>query len=134
MATQALQRQPETRPSNGAVERARPRPTFIPRVDILEGEKEFLVVADLPGADESSIKISLEKSELTISGSAQDVPASGHLLSHREYDVGDYERVFTLSESVDKAGIKASVKDGVLRLTLPKAAPAQARRIAIQAG
>ena len=50
-----------------------------------------------------------------------------------EYEPGDYERAFTLSEAVDPGGIEARVRDGVLRLRLPKAGPAKPQRIAVRA-
>ncbi|WP_198419736.1 Hsp20/alpha crystallin family protein [Mesorhizobium atlanticum] len=49
-----------------------------------------------------------------------------------EYSAGDYERVFTLSEDIDRDGSEASHKNGVLRLVLPKAAPAKARKIQLK--
>ena len=50
-----------------------------------------------------------------------------------EYQPGDYERVFTLSEDIEAARIEASVKNGVLRVFLPKAGPAQTKRIQVRA-
>jgi HSP20 family molecular chaperone IbpA len=88
----------------------------------------------VPGVDESTLDITLEKSVLTISGYA-DVPEQGDLsLLYAEYESGDYERRFSLSDQIDQDGIEASVKDGVLTLTLPKAKTAVARKISVNAG
>lgn len=133
MATQFVQRRGEE-PAESAPEAQHNRRVYSPRVDILEGDKELLVIADVPGADESTIGISLEKSILTISARIASHDPKDRPGIRREYEIGDFERSFTLSDVVDQEKIQASVKDGVLRLILPKAAPAQAKRIAVSAG
>jgi len=60
-------------------------------------------------------------------------PPEGFSPVYREYAPGDYERVFTLSEDIDAERIEARVKGGVLRLFLPKAGPAETRRVQIRA-
>lgn len=115
-------------------ERASSTPVFVPRVDIRETEKEVFVTADMPGVDENSVDIGLERHELTITGTLVPKAPEGYTLNYREYATGNYERTFTLGDTIDRDGIKAVVKDGVLHLTLPKAAEAQARKIAVKAG
>jgi HSP20 family protein len=56
-----------------------------------------------------------------------------HSIVHAEYDIGDYERAFTISDEIDRDGIAARVKNGVLRVTLRKAEKAKVRKIAIAA-
>ena len=113
------------------VERTKPRSVFKPDVDIMEQKDDTVLTADLPGVDERSLDITLEKSVITIRGTvAPEVPA-GYRLVYGEYAVGDYERAFTLSDEVDKDRIQATVKNGVLKLVLPKAAAAKARRISV---
>lgn len=115
------------------VERTKPRRVFKPDVDIMEEKDETVLTADLPGVDERSLDITLEKNVITIRGRVEsDIPA-GYRLAYGEYEVGDYERTFSLSDEVDKDRIKATIKNGVLRLVLPKAAAAKARKIAISA-
>jgi HSP20 family protein len=113
------------------VERTSPRRIFKPDVDIIEAENETLLTADLPGVDDKSLDITLEKNVLTIRGQVDSQIPAGYRLAYGEYEVGDYERAFTLSDEVDKDRIQATIKNGVLRLVLPKAAAAKARKIAI---
>jgi len=114
------------------VERRRPAKVFKPRADIFETNDAIVVVADMPGVDESTVDITLEKNILTIDGRVESDLPEGFVRRHSEYEVGDYHRAFTLSDEVAREGIEARVRSGVLRLTLPKAGPARARKIPVQ--
>jgi HSP20 family molecular chaperone IbpA len=116
------------------VERTRSRKAFVPRVDIYETSEAIVLVADMPGVDENSIDITLDKDVLTVNGYVEPWQPEGYDLAYGEYNVGDYQRAFTLSDQIDRAGIEATVKDGVLYLHLPKAEPAKARKITVKAG
>ena len=116
------------------VERTRSQRVYIPRTGIYELEDAILVVANMPGVDENSVDITLEKNLLTIKGYVEDNAPKGYTLTYSEYEVGDYERSFTLSDEIDREHIEAEVKDGVLHLHLPKAAPVMAKKIAVKAG
>lgn len=114
-------------------ERTRAHRIYSPQVDIIERKEDIIVMADMPGVDEKSVDISLEKNVLTIYGKVEaDIPRD-HTLSVSEYGIGDYQRVFTLSDEVDTDNIHATVKNGVLKLVMPKAAPARTRKIPVQA-
>jgi HSP20 family protein len=115
------------------VERTKPRKVFKPDVDITEQKEDTVLTADLPGVDDKSLDITLEKNVITIRGNVEPEIPAGYRLAYAEYEVGDYERAFTLSDEVDKDRIQATIKNGVLRLVLPKAAAAKARKIAISA-
>jgi HSP20 family protein len=115
-------------------ERTRDRLAFVPRADIYETGEGITVVADMPGVDESSVDITLENNVLTIRGFVEPVEPEGRSLAYSEYRVGDYERAFSLSDQIDQDGIDALVKDGVLRMYLPKITEARRRAIAIRAG
>jgi HSP20 family molecular chaperone IbpA len=115
-------------------ERTRDRLAFVPRTDIYETEEMIVVVADMPGADESSVDVNLENRVLTINGYVEPIVPEGHTLAFAEYEVGDYQRAFTLSDQIDRDGIEATIQNGVLRLQLPKVTEARKRRIAIKAG
>ncbi len=115
------------------VERTKPRRVFKPVVDITERKEDTVLTADLPGVDEQSLDITLEKNVITIRGRVEPEVPAGYRLAYAEYEVGDYERAFTLSDEVDKDRIQATIKNGVLKLVLPKAAAAKARKISVTA-
>lgn len=116
-----------------ATERIRSVKTFVPRVDIYENKDALVLVADMPGVDEKTVDIELEKNVLTITGRVENGRVAGGTLMYSEYEIGDYERVFTLSEEIDRDKIVATVKNGVLRLELPKAEQVKPKKIAITA-
>jgi HSP20 family molecular chaperone IbpA len=107
---------------------ARQRPTYRPAVDIIDSPQEVLLVADLPGVDETYLDVTLDKNVLTIRGTVSAPSIDGLTPVRSEYGVGDYERVFTVSDDVDRDRIEATVKDGVLQLKLPKTASRPAAR------
>lgn len=116
-----------------AAERIRNVKTFIPRVDIYENKESLFLMADMPGVDEKTVDIELEKNILTITGRVENGQAKDTTMLYSEYEIGDYERVFTLSDEIDRDRIVATVKNGVLRLELPKAEEVKPKKIAIQA-
>jgi HSP20 family protein len=116
------------------VERTRPHKVYTPNVDILERKDEIVVTADLPGVDEKSLDITLEKNVLTINGRVESEVAEPYRIAYAEYGIGDYQRAFTLSDEVDKERIQATMKNGVLRLVMHKAAAATTRKIMVTAG
>ena len=115
-------------------ERTRDRLAFVPRADVYETEDAIVVVADMPGVDENSVDITLEDNVLTINGLVEPEQPEGQSLIYAEYRVGDYVRAFTLSDQIERDHIEATVKDGVLRLHLPKVEEVKTRRIPITAG
>jgi HSP20 family protein len=114
-----------------ATERIRNVKTFVPRVDIYETKESLYLIADMPGVDEKTVDVELEKNILKISGRVENEKIKDHALLFSEYEVGDYERTFTLSDEIDRDKIKATVKQGVLRLELPKAEKVKPKKIAI---
>jgi HSP20 family protein len=115
------------------VERTRSRPVYAPRVDIVETDDALEVFADMPGVTKDSIEIMLEQRVLRIQGVADISLPEGVAPLYLEYQPGNYERAFTLSSTVDPAGIEARVRNGVLHLRLPKTGPARAQRIEVRA-
>lgn len=114
------------------IERPRRRAVFAPPVDIIETPDEILLKADLPGVDEKSIDCTLESGVLTFKATrASDSTPEELRLMDGEFVPGDFERVFSLSEEIDQEKIRATVKDGVLNLHLPKSGAARARKIEI---
>jgi len=114
-------------------ERTRNSKVYVPKVDIYETKDAIILIADMPGVDENSVDVILDKNILTISGTAEPLSFKDYSIAYSEYDVGDYQRAFTISDEVDKEKIEATVKNGVLRLTLHKAEKVKARKIAIKA-
>ena len=116
---------------NGA-ERTRSRTAFVPKVDIYELTEDIMIVADMPGVNEKAIDVTLEKNILTIDGFVEPESSKKYNLVYAEYEVGDYHRRFTLSNEIDQDKIEATVKDGVLRLRLPKSNGAKLRKIDVK--
>ena len=131
------QRTPQTQgqytpQTQGPAERNAPRPVFVPPADIYETRDSLIVMCELPGVGSDGVDITLERRVLTIRARAANQQHTGYQRVYAEYSDGDYERVFTLSEDIDRDGIEATAKDGVLHLVLPKAAPAKARKIELK--
>jgi HSP20 family molecular chaperone IbpA len=116
------------------VERTRDQRAYVPRADIYETDEEIVVMTDMPGVDENAVDITLEKNVLTINGYVEPEAPEDYSLGYAEYEVGDYQRSFTLSNYIDQTNIQATVKNGVLELRLPKAGPAKAKKITVKAG
>jgi len=114
-------------------ERTRERRAFVPRTDIYETNDAIFVVADMPGVSEQSVDITLEKNILSIQGLVEPMYPDGYSVAYAEYEDGDFQRRFTLNNQVDQDKIEATLREGVLRLKLPKIVPTQ-RKISVNAG
>lgn len=132
--TRALDVQKEEMITLEDTERTRETRCFVPRADIYETEDDIFIIVDVPGANESSIDLNLEKNVLTINAFIDADDLEGYAPTLTEYGTGDYQRSFRLSNMIDRDQIQASVKDGVLRLQLPKAGEAKTRKIAVNRG
>ncbi len=98
---------------------------FMPASDIVETPEMIRLRADMPGVDEESVEVSLEKNVLTLRGRVDSTLPEGYSLSRLEFEVGDFERSFRLSDEIDQEAIRASVRHGVLELEMPKKRPAR---------
>ena len=105
---------------------------YNPPIDIHDGPDGLTLEADLPGATEENLFIQLEDNVLSLHARIQSPAPEGARLLHEEYRVGDYYRSFILSDEVDRERITAELRNGVLRLILPKADRARTRRIEIR--
>ncbi len=126
--------QPRATQAASGEERQSYRPVYVPPADIYETNDALVVMCELPGVAPDGVDITLERRVLTIRARAPDQEHSGYQRVYSEYAAADFERVFTLSEDIDRDRIEATVKDGVLHLVLPKAAAAQARKIQLRSG
>lgn len=113
-------------------ESTRPRRVFVPRTDIIEKSDSIILVADMPGIDERNVDITLEKGILTIYGTVDAAYHEDYRIAYAEYGIGDYRRSFTVTDDIDREKIEATVKNGVLRLTLPKAEKLKAKKITVK--
>ncbi|MCG6912001.1 MAG: Hsp20/alpha crystallin family protein [Deltaproteobacteria bacterium] len=116
------------------MEQTRPGPVYTPDVDIFESDKDITLLADMPGVSTDSMTIDLRDDVLTLTGEAENDGETSEDPILMEYGVGKYYRQFTLSEVIDQAKITAELKDGVLRLVLPKVERATPRKISVSAG
>ncbi|RME98753.1 MAG: Hsp20/alpha crystallin family protein [Chloroflexi bacterium] len=113
-------------------ERTRPVKAYVPRADIYETDDSLVIVADMPGVDENNVDITLEKNVLSLKGYLDFQTPENYSLAYAEYEVGDYERSFTLSDEIDRDKIEATISDGVLRVFLAKAGPAKTKKISVK--
>lgn len=111
--------------------RERTETAYRPAVDIIERADALIVIADVPGADEGGIGVSIENDVLTISAQVTVAEFAAHEALYRGYAAHDFRRDFTLVKDIEREKITASLKAGVLRITLPKAARAQPFKIKV---
>jgi HSP20 family protein len=105
---------------------------FRPNVDILERPDELLLIADMPGVGPNDIDIHFEDRQLTISGHVKPRHDDDAQYLIREYGVGDFCRMFQISEQIDAGKISAKYSNGVLTLHLPKVEAMKPRKISVQ--
>ncbi len=105
-------------------DRARPVAHVRPRVDMFETDTGYVLRAELPGADESSVEVRVERDILTISAEVDLPQPEGFKAVYGTAGRQHYERAFKLADNVNPQGIDATVKNGLLSLTLPKVQPA----------
>jgi HSP20 family protein len=125
----ALQQKKELAPKE---EQTVPARYYVPNTDIYETDGALTVVMEIPGVEKKDIAISLEQSVLRVEGKIDFAKYEGLEPVYAEYNVGHFQRSFTLSDKIDRDGIGAELEDGVLTLTLKKAKEAQPRRIQIR--
>jgi len=115
----------------GTAEQTKPGPVFIPAVDIYETDDEVILTADMPGVTADDLSIDLRENTLTLNGEIAPFENADEEDIAIEYEVGRYFRQFNISEAIDQDNIKADLKNGVLKLTLPKADKSKPKKIVI---
>ena len=115
-------------------ESTRPGAMFRPDIDILENPDGYVVYADLPGVDDKSVDVRLDRGTLTLDARLATTPEMDWTPIHAEYRLGSYHREFRISEDIDTDGVSAKMHNGVLELVLPKNAARRPRAIQVQAG
>jgi HSP20 family protein len=110
-----------------------PPGVWSPPVDIMEKENEVVLKMDLPEMNQNEIEIKVEENTLIIQGERKFVkesPDASYLQIQRPF--GTFQRTFALPRGIDQEKIKASYKDGVLRVALPKRADRHPKQIAVE--
>ncbi len=113
-------------------EQTRPGRYYAPDVNIYEFDDSLKLWADMPGVKEKDINVTLKDGVLTIIGQVATDMYAGLRPVYTEYNVGNYYREFTLNENIDESQIRATLRNGVLELELPKKEQARPRRIEIR--
>lgn len=105
---------------------------LLPRVDVMEDSRGITLLADMPGVPRDKLDIQVEGNSLTLEGEIALEAPQGLNATFAEVRAPRYRRAFTLSNELDTQAIDAQLKDGVLRLRIPKLAEAQPRRIEVR--
>ena len=106
---------------------------YRPLTDIVESDDGVTLMLEMPGVAAEDVDITLEKRVLTVRGKVHAAQPDKLELAYGEYGVGDFERAFTMSDDFDPERIGATVTNGLLTVTLPRAAEAQPKKIAVAA-
>ena len=103
--------------------------TVSPRVDIYETDTAYVLLADMPGVGPSGLDVEAERDTLTIRGRVERPTTPP---DYQEFELADYQRAFTLTEDLDISGITAALRDGVLRVEIPKSPEMQPKKIPVR--
>jgi len=121
---------PTAHAGNGATSR-----TWIPAMDLVETDSDFVLRADLPGMSEDDVHIELEDNVLTVSGERKAEHEERKEGYYRvERSSGSFRRTLTLPEGVAPDAIKATFDRGVLEVRIPKPEQRKPRKVAISVG
>ena len=105
---------------------------YVPYTDIHETDEALSIAMEVPGVAKDGVEVTLEKDILKVAGQVDFSNYEGLEPIYTEYEVGHFQRSFSLSNKIDQSGISARVENGVLHLNLPKTREAAARRISVQ--
>ncbi len=107
---------------------------YRPACNVCETDKQYEIWIDLPGVQPDKVDVELRRGELWVTGERSTPEEREGWTWHRqECPTGKFRRVIRLAQEVDADRIEAEYKDGVLRITVPKAESAQTKRIAVKA-
>src|SRR5688500_12533053 len=126
-------REPQPRGADGNGQESR-QPFVVPPVDVYEDESGITLLADLPGVSRDRLGVRVDGDSLVLEAVAATAQPENMQLVYGEAQYPSYRRQFTLSRELDAARIEASLKDGLLKLTIPKLEEAKPRRIEVRAG
>ncbi len=109
--------------------------SWTPPIDVYETDDRYVVTAELPGLARDGIELALDAARLTIRGTRTDSPARGGEIVHFhqvERGHGAFSRTFEFADRIEVSAVTADLTDGVLTVSLPKAALAAPRKIEVQ--
>lgn len=123
--------QTTARPAQARPEIARAQRTVAPRVDIYETDQHYVMLADMPGVTPDGLEVVAERDSLIIRGRVERPQKEP---DYREFELADYYRAFTLTEDLETDGVKATLRDGVLSVEIPKSPRIQPKKIPVRTG
>jgi HSP20 family molecular chaperone IbpA len=112
----------------------RDQPFVVPPVDVFEDDAGITLLADMPGVSRDRLGVRVDGDTLLLEATAATAQPEGMQLVYGEAQYPSYRRQFTLSRELDASRIEASLKDGVLKLAIPKLEEAKPRRIDVRVG
>ena len=108
---------------------------WIPAMDLVETEEEYVLTADLPGLSQEDINLEFEDNVLTLSGERKAEHSERKEGYYRlERASGSFSRSLTLPEGVDAEAVKATFEKGVLEVRIPKPEQRKPKKVAIKVG
>ena len=116
----------------GALESGYARQTW-PRTNIYDNGKELVLRAEVPGLSEKDLQLTVAQEAIVLAGERKPDAPEGHSVHRSERGAWKFSRSFTLPIKIDPEKTTATVKNGILTVTLPKSAEAQPRKIAVKA-
>ena len=132
--TMDLARKDETAVSRRDGDRPERRMTLTPAVDVFEDSQGVTLWADLPGVTKDRLDVKVHDGNLFIEAEAQVPTPAGLRLQHAEIREPHFARAFSLGADLDVSKVDANLKDGVLKLTIPRREEARPRRVEVRAG
>jgi HSP20 family protein len=115
----------------GTGETTKPGLTFIPAVDIFETEEALTMMAEMPGVAQEGLRIDLKDNQISILGEVAELSSPQERMLLKEFETGSFYRQFNLSDVIDQNKISAHLKNGVLKVVLPKIERAKPRKIEV---
>jgi HSP20 family protein len=132
MAETTAERKDVTNRESTEVQKREPETVLRPPVDVFEDAEGITLVTDMPGVDRDRLNLQVDKESLIIEGDARIEMPEGMEALYADVHSTRYRRSFALSSELETKGIEASIKDGVLRVRIPKRAEVRPRKIEVR--
>lgn len=123
----------DTAMNNETTDAAAAAPLLKPRIEVMETESGYRIVADMPGVSLNNVELVLSGDRIELNGEAQDDSVPGYRMTHREYHPGTFSRTLSLPDDIDREQVRAELKNGLLTINLPRSKAARPRSIKIEA-